>query len=262
MGVKKKIIFTLSLLGLLVSFTSFVFAGNTKAADHCLETKDCNKNNSYSEKDGYLEGCSWYNVTGTFIINYSCTPTSSTPILACASGQHISNSGPFGQVMCVDDSTPYPTPVVTSGCTTMPSGGCTGKKCTVNEIDYCCETKEKCAVFQDNNKKIVNKLDILCNSGNGIKTAIGCLNVLTDTNTFASQLLGWAVGIGGGIAFLLMLYSGFMIMTAQGNPDRLKAGQELLTSAIAGLILLILSVFILRFIGIDILGLNKFGFGS
>lgn len=69
------------------------------------------------------------------------------------------------------------------------------------------------------------------------------------------------MGIGGGIAFLLILYSGFMIMSATGNPERLKAGQELLTSAISGLILLIFSVFILKFIGIDILGLCKFGFG-
>lgn len=49
-------------------------------------------------------------------------------------------------------------------------------------------------------------------------------------------------------------------MTASGDPERLKAGQELLTSAIAGLILLIFSIFILKFIGIDILGLGSFGF--
>jgi len=52
-----------------------------------------------------------------------------------------------------------------------------------------------------------------------------------------------------------------MIMTASGNPERIKAGQELLTSAISGLILLIFSIFVLKFIGIDILGLNTFGFG-
>jgi hypothetical protein len=75
-----------------------------------------------------------------------------------------------------------------------------------------------------------------------------------------SFILKWAIGIGGGIAFLLMLYAGFMIMTASGDPERLKAGQELLTSAIAGLILLIFSIFILKFIGIDILGLGSFGF--
>ena len=50
-------------------------------------------------------------------------------------------------------------------------------------------------------------------------------------------------------------------MTATGDPKRIQAGQELLTSAIGGLILLIFSVFILKFIGVDVLGLCKFGFG-
>jgi hypothetical protein len=101
----------------------------------------------------------------------------------------------------------------------------------------------------------------LCGNNTGVQTAIGCIPVLSGTNNFLAFVLRWAVGIGGGIAFLLMIYSGFMIMTAAGNPERLKAGQELLTSAISGLILLIFSVFILKFIGIDILGLCHFGFG-
>ena len=102
--------------------------------------------------------------------------------------------------------------------------------------------------------------DLLCGGGSGISTAIGCIHALGDQNAFLNDILRWAVGVGSGIAFLLIVYSGFMTMTAAGNPERLKAGQELLTSAIAGLILLIFSVFILRFIGIDILRLDKFGF--
>ena len=95
----------------------------------------------------------------------------------------------------------------------------------------------------------------------GIDTAIGCIPV-SDTNAFMGWILGWAVGVGGGIAFLLIVYASFMIMTSQGDPTRLKAGQELLTSAISGLIMLIFSVFILKFIGIDILGLDQWGFGK
>ncbi len=90
--------------------------------------------------------------------------------------------------------------------------------------------------------------------GTGIDTAIGCIPV-GDTNAFIGFILRWAIGIGGGIAFLLIVYAAFMIITSQGNPERLKAGQELLTSAIAGLIMLIFSVFILRVIGVNILGI-------
>ena len=75
------------------------------------------------------------------------------------------------------------------------------------------------------------------------------------------DLLKWAIGVGGGIAFLLIVYSGFMIMTSSGNPERLKAGQELLTSAISGLILLVFSIFILNLIGVKILEIPGFGQG-
>ena len=92
--------------------------------------------------------------------------------------------------------------------------------------------------------------------GDSIETAIGCIPV-GNTNSFMGWILGWAVGVGGGIAFLLIVYASFMVMTSQGDPARLKAGQELLTSAISGLIMLIFSVFILKFIGVDILGLDK-----
>ena len=96
------------------------------------------------------------------------------------------------------------------------------------------------------------------NGQTGINTAIGCIPI-GDTNAFIGFILRWAIGVGGGIAFLLIVYSAFMIMTSSGNPERLKAGQELLTSAIAGLIMLIFSVFILQVIGVDILKLPEFG---
>lgn len=94
---------------------------------------------------------------------------------------------------------------------------------------------------------------------NSIDTAIGCIPVLGGQEQFLGFILGWAIGIGGGIAFLLIVYAGFMIMTSSGNPERLKAGQELLTGAISGLVLLILSIFILNFIGVKILQIPGFG---
>jgi len=97
-----------------------------------------------------------------------------------------------------------------------------------------------------------------CATGDeGINTAIGCIPI-KNSSEFLSFVLRWSIGIGGGIAFLLIVYAGFLIMTSSGNPDRLKAGQELLISAIMGLILLIFSVFILRVIGVDILKLPGF----
>lgn len=94
--------------------------------------------------------------------------------------------------------------------------------------------------------------------GDCINSAIGCIPV-KDTNAFMAWILKWAIGLGGGVAFLLIVYAGFMIMTSRGDPKRLSAGQELLTSAIMGLILLIFSVFLLKLIGVDLLKIPGFG---
>lgn len=94
-------------------------------------------------------------------------------------------------------------------------------------------------------------------SSNRIDTAIGCIPVfdLNGPQGFMSFVLGWGVGVAGGIAFLLILFGGFQIMTSSGDPGKLKAGKELVGAAISGLLLLIFSTFILRIVGVDILNI-------
>jgi hypothetical protein len=87
-----------------------------------------------------------------------------------------------------------------------------------------------------------------------INTAIGCIPY-TDTGALVGFFLRWGVGIGGGIALLLMLVAGYQIMTSSGDPKRLQAGKELMGAAISGITLLIFSVIIVRIIGVDILGI-------
>jgi len=82
-------------------------------------------------------------------------------------------------------------------------------------------------------------------------TALGCIP------TDSTELIKWAfpylLGFGGLAAFLLIVFAGIQIMTSSGNPEKLKAGKELITSAVTGLIFIILSLFLLRVIGVDIL---------
>lgn len=98
----------------------------------------------------------------------------------------------------------------------------------------------------------------LCGPGNnGISTAIGCITA-TPTG-FMSKIFSLSLGIGGGIAFLLILVGALQIQTSTGNPDRMNQGKEIIEGAIIGLLLIILSVFILRIVGVDILGIPGFG---
>lgn len=126
-------------------------------------------------------------------------------------------------------------------------------------IKIYCSTDEECNDYITKHPSKTEFPTCLTNGGKkGIDTAIGCIPI-ENSDDLIGFILKWAIGVGGGIAFLLIVLAGFQIMTSSGNPDRLKAGQELMTSAIAGLILLIFSVFILKIIGVDILGLPGFG---
>lgn len=90
-------------------------------------------------------------------------------------------------------------------------------------------------------------------------TAIGCLNAGTPSGVPGSligQLLVWATILGSGFAFLIIVFGGFQIATAAGDPKKMKAAQELIWSGISGLLLIIFSIFLLNLIGFRILGLT------
>ena len=93
--------------------------------------------------------------------------------------------------------------------------------------------------------------------GSGIQTVLGCFP--TEPKTIISWILKYAVIMGGGIAFLLMIFAGFQIIMSSGDPEKLKNGQQLLGAAIAGLLFIIFSVFLLRLIGFTILRIPGFG---
>lgn len=100
-------------------------------------------------------------------------------------------------------------------------------------------------------------VNVLCPDGEGINTAVGCVPFKTP-QAFVSWFLSWAIGLGGGLAFLFTVFAGIKIMTASGDPAKLQEGKEMLTAAITGLILIILSVFMLRLLGAEILKIPGF----
>lgn len=154
-------------------------------------------------------------------------------------------------------------------CKINPGVRCNLTSCAVGQLNYCCNTPAECNQLQNPDKgengSLIppgtngNSSLQLCDGGTGIPTAIGCIPALGSQEQLFGFILKWAIGVGGGIAFLLIVYAGFMIMTSQGNPERLKAGQELLTGAISGIVLLALSVFVLNVIGVKILAIPGFG---
>lgn len=57
---------------------------------------------------------------------------------------------------------------------------------------------------------------------------------------------------------LLLVYGGFMMMTSQGNPDKLQEAKQVITNAIIGFVVILLCVAILLLIS-NTLGLKIYG---
>lgn len=95
--------------------------------------------------------------------------------------------------------------------------------------------------------------EVTCRGDTGINTALGCIPY--DPVGLTKFFLGWALGIGGGIALLMIGFAGITIMTSAGDPKKMQGGQQLMTAAISGLLLIIFSTFILRFFGVTLFGI-------
>ena len=93
-------------------------------------------------------------------------------------------------------------------------------------------------------------------TGEAIETALGCIPTMP--GELVQWVLTYGILMGGGIAFILSIWGGATILMSAGNPEKINEGREIITSAISGLLFIVFSVFLLRLIGVDILGIPGF----
>lgn len=150
---------------------------------------------------------------------------------ACISGESSTNDFSSPSCKCVDTKATNPNQAMIDMCSKYFTSSI-----NVNELKNCFN----------------------CASNNGMWTGMGCLPL--DINTLiTSFVLTTGIGIGGGFALLCIIYAAFMMQSSQGNPEKLKKAQEMITSCIMGLMLIIFSVFIMKIIGVNILRIPGFG---
>ena len=89
-----------------------------------------------------------------------------------------------------------------------------------------------------------------------IQTALG--GIRTDVPGFVNRILSLILGISGGIVLILIISAGYRLMASSGNPERVQAAREQLTSAVVGLLFIIFSLVILQVITRDIIGIPGF----
>lgn len=88
-------------------------------------------------------------------------------------------------------------------------------------------------------------------------TAIGGIDITPAG--FVKTIFGTLLGLSGGIALLLIIFSGYKLIFSRGDPERVQGAKETLTSAIVGLLFIIFSLVILEVIGVDILKIPGLG---
>jgi len=81
---------------------------------------------------------------------------------------------------------------------------------------------------------------------------------ITDQEGLVDAIANIAVPAAILCLIVLVVYAGYMLISSQGNPDKLKEGREVLTNAIIGFFIVVLSVVILMLLS-NSLGLNLYG---
>ncbi len=121
-----------------------------------------------------------------------------------------------------------------------------------------CTAKEYCGALKSINEDEYVKCYNCLYEDKGTWTAIGC--VYSDfSKTIKEVIFPVAIGFAGLISLGCIIFASITMQTSAGDPEKVKKAQELITSCIAGLIVIIFSVFILRVIGVDILRIPEFG---
>jgi len=94
----------------------------------------------------------------------------------------------------------------------------------------------------------------------GIATSFGC--VPYNAKSFTNKFFLWGIGIGGGIAILILVYAAFIYVTSGGDPKRIQSARELVIAVIGGIVLVIFTVLVLNYLGVNLLNLQGIGFSQ
>lgn len=83
---------------------------------------------------------------------------------------------------------------------------------------------------------------------------------IADLGTVFSNVVGYALGFAGILLFVLLLLGGFKFITSGGDPKAVESARKTITSAIVGLIIILVSYLILILIsnitGVDVTKFN------
>lgn len=75
------------------------------------------------------------------------------------------------------------------------------------------------------------------------------LTTNSDVNTSAGKIIGVALSFVGAIFFILMIYGGFLWMTARGDEGQVTKAKDMIFAAVIGLVIVLSAYAITSFLG-------------
>lgn len=111
---------------------------------------------------------------------------------------------------------------------------------------------------------IINKLNIFFiqrvyaqRLEDGIGGIVDNPEAIKNEEDLVDRIVGIALPLSIIAAFILLSYGGYLMVSSQGNPEKLQEAKSLITNAIIGLVVILASVGILVLLS-DTLGLDVF----
>jgi hypothetical protein len=83
---------------------------------------------------------------------------------------------------------------------------------------------------------------------NEVGNVIGNVLPSAEPRVVAARIINIALGFLGIIAVIIVLYGGFMWMTAGGNEERITKAKQILTAGVIGLVIIIMAWAIARYV--------------
>lgn len=81
-----------------------------------------------------------------------------------------------------------------------------------------------------------------------VPTITPATNGASDIGTLFTQISSWIIWIAGAAAFIYLVYSGILYISAAGNPDQAKKGQQGIINAVIGIVIVVLALTIVSVI--------------
>ncbi len=93
----------------------------------------------------------------------------------------------------------------------------------------------------------------------GFPSALGCMPMDKVERFLAEGVLGIGITFAGAFAVLCIIYGAIQFQLSGGESAKVQKAQKLITQCVVGLLIIIFSVFLLRFVGVNLLQIYGLG---